>query len=98
MLLAETYWQEGIALCEQLGLRGENAWPLDCLGFAAWCQGDMAAAERYIEAALAIYAEVGRQAHIGMCMAELATGAGEYGSCAAGDCVGTAGSRHYAPD
>ena len=70
--LARTYWQEGIVLCDQLGLRGENAWPLDCLGFAAWCQGDMAAAERYIEAALAIYVEVGRQAHTGMCMAELA--------------------------
>ncbi len=70
--LANTYWREGIDLCDQLGLRGENAWPLDCLGFAAWCQGDMAAAERYIEAALAIYAEVGRQAHVGMCMAELA--------------------------
>ena len=32
----------------------------------------MAAAERYIESALAIYTEVGRQSHIGMCMAELA--------------------------
>jgi DNA-binding NarL/FixJ family response regulator len=70
--LADACWQEGIVLCDQLGLRGENAWPLDCLGFAAWCRGDMASAEHYITEALAIYTEVGRQAHIGMCMVELA--------------------------
>jgi DNA-binding CsgD family transcriptional regulator len=69
---ADACWQEGIILCDQLGLRGENAWPLDCLGFAAWCRGDMVSAEHNIEEALAIYAEVGRQAHVGMCMAELA--------------------------
>jgi DNA-binding CsgD family transcriptional regulator/tetratricopeptide (TPR) repeat protein len=69
---ADACWQEGIILCDQLGLRGENAWPLDCLGFAAWCRGNMVSAEHNIEEALAIYTEVGRQAHVGMCMAELA--------------------------
>ena len=70
--LADACWQKGIALCDELDLQGENAWPLDCLGVAAWAQGDMTAAEHYIEAALAIYTEVGRQSHMGMCMAELA--------------------------
>ena len=69
---ADACWREGITLCEQLGLRGENAWPLDCLGLAAWFQGDMETAERYIGEALAIYSEVGRPFAIGMCKAELA--------------------------
>ena len=69
---ADACWREGITLCEQLGLRGENAWPLDCLGLAAWFQGDMETAERDIGEALAIYSEAGRQFAIGMCKAELA--------------------------
>ena len=69
---ANVCWQEGMELCDTLELRNEKAWALDCIGLAAWCQGDMAAAERYIGEALAIYTELGRQTAIGMCMAELA--------------------------
>ncbi|MFN8467235.1 MAG: LuxR C-terminal-related transcriptional regulator [Caldilineaceae bacterium] len=69
---ADACWREGVTLCAQLGLRGENAWPLDCLGLAAWFQGDMETAEREIGEALAIYSEAGRPFAIGMCKAELA--------------------------
>ena len=41
------------------------------MGLGAWSQGDMAAAESYVEEALAIYTELGRQMSIGMCMADL---------------------------
>jgi predicted ATPase/DNA-binding CsgD family transcriptional regulator/DNA-binding XRE family transcriptional regulator len=68
---ASACWQEGLELCEQLGLRNEKAWALDCLGVAAWCQGDMAGAERYIVEALAIYTHLGRQTSIAMCLADL---------------------------
>ena len=61
-----------MALCELLELHNERAWALDCMGLGAWSQGNMTAAVRYIEEALAIYTVLGRQMAIGMCIADLA--------------------------
>ena len=63
--------QEGLELCEQLGLRSEKASALESKGFAAWCQGDIVAAERYIDQSLAIYNELGRRTLFDMCLADL---------------------------
>ena len=63
--------EEGLELCQQLGLRNEKAWALDSIGVVAWCQSDLVAAEHYIRAALAIYTELGRKTSIGMCYADL---------------------------
>ena len=40
--------EEGLELCQQLGLRNEKAWALDSIGVVAWCQSDLVAAEHYI--------------------------------------------------
>jgi len=69
---ANAYWREGLELCEQLELLNGKAWVLDCMGFTAWCQGEMAFADQYIQEALTIYSDLGRQSAIGMCKAELA--------------------------
>ena len=92
---ADACWREGITLCEQLGLRGKSAWPLDCLGLAAWFQGDMETAERDIGEALAIYSEVGRQFPIAMCKAELAMVLASTASFTPGDRAGARGSGYY---
>lgn len=68
---ATAYWREDLALCEQFDLPNEKAWALDCLGFLAWFQGEMATAEQTLRAALVLYTELGRQSMIGSCQAEL---------------------------
>jgi tetratricopeptide (TPR) repeat protein len=69
---AKANWQEGLELCQQLESRNAQAWALDCIGFAAWGEGEMAVAEQSIQKALAMYTDFGRQTFVGMCQAELA--------------------------
>lgn len=69
---ANAHWSEGLALCQQLDLLDERAWGLHCMGFAAWCQGELTVAERNLQEALAISMTAGRQMMIGVCKAELA--------------------------
>jgi len=52
-------------------LPNEKAWVLDCMGLAAWGQGEMEVAEQYIREALGIYTGLGNQAAMGMCQADL---------------------------
>jgi tetratricopeptide (TPR) repeat protein len=69
---ATAYWQESIVICEQLEQRCAKAWALTCMGWAAWCQHDLATAERRLQNALNLYSAMGITSGVGMCQAQLA--------------------------
>lgn len=55
-----------------LGMQYNIAWTLDCQGWMAWCQGDLATAPQYILDAEALYHAIGMSSGVAMCQAEFA--------------------------
>jgi len=59
-------------ICTTLGMQHAIAWTFDCLGWTAWCQGDLATAQNYLQDALDLYRTLGMPADVSMCLSELA--------------------------
>jgi hypothetical protein len=59
-------------ICITLGMEHSIAWVFDCLGYVAWCQGDLATAQKYLQDAADLYHALSMSAKVGMCLAEQA--------------------------
>jgi tetratricopeptide (TPR) repeat protein len=78
---AEEYWQESLAICQEIGDRFGTAEGLNFLGWTAWCKGvtGLAEASAYHQKALAIYREIGHRRNFAMCLGDLTLAVSEMG-------------------
>ena len=67
---SEAYWQESLAICQEIGDQFGTADGLSFLGWVAWCKGaaQLEEAIAYHKKALAIYREIGHRRNLAMCL------------------------------